>query len=61
MKATKARRTANLEWFVSAVLAVREITVFGHFEEKTPGWRRLPKWAFNFGGTALLSRGPGRP
>jgi hypothetical protein len=61
MRATNARRNADLEWFVSAVLAATGITVFGHFEEKTPGWRRLSKWAFYFGGTALLSRGPGRP
>jgi hypothetical protein len=39
------------EWFVSAVLAVAGITVFGHFEEKTPLWRRLSKWAFYFGVT----------
>ena len=24
------------EWVVSAILAVARITVFGHFEEKTP-------------------------
>ena len=34
------------EWFVSAVLAVVRITVFGHLEEKTPLWSRLSKWAF---------------
>jgi hypothetical protein len=26
-----------------------------------PVWKRLSKWAFYFGVTALLSRGPGRP
>ena len=34
------------EWFVSAVLAVVRITVFGHLEEKTPLRSRLSKWAF---------------
>lgn len=49
------------EWFVSAVLAVAGITVFGHFEEKTLLWRRVSKWTFYFGVTAALSRKPGRP
>jgi hypothetical protein len=60
MSARKPCRNADLEWFLSAVLAATGITVFGHFE-KTPRWRRLSKWALYFGGTALLSRGPGRP
>ena len=51
----------GLEWFVSAVLAAVGITVFGHFEEKTPVWRRLSKWALYFGVTAALPRRPGRP
>jgi hypothetical protein len=50
----------SLEWFVSAVLAATGLTVFGHFEEKTPLWRRLSKWAFYFGMTGALSRWPGR-
>jgi hypothetical protein len=58
MEATKDYRNAGLEWFVSAMLAAIGITVFGHFEEKTPLWRRLSKWAFYFGVTALLSRKP---
>jgi hypothetical protein len=57
----RPRGDTSLEWVVSAVLAVAGITVFGHFEERTPKWRRLSKWAFYFGVTALLSRGPGRP
>lgn len=61
MKATKALRNTDLGWLVSAVLAVSGLTVFGHCEEKTPGWRRLSKWAVYFGGIALLSHGPGRP
>ncbi len=54
-------RDTSLEWFVSAMLAVAGITLFGHFEEKTPALRRLSKWALYFGVTGLLSRGPGRP
>jgi hypothetical protein len=50
-----------LEWFLSAVLAVSGLTVFGHFEEKTPLWRRLSKWTFYFGGTGVLARRSGRP
>jgi hypothetical protein len=61
MSARKARRNKDLERLLSAVLAATGITIFGHFEEKTPRWRRLSKWAFYFEGTALLSRGPGRP
>jgi hypothetical protein len=57
MRAKKTRRNADLEWLASTVLAATGITMFGHFEEKTPGWRRLPKWAFYVGGTVLLSRG----
>ena len=57
----KAGRRAGLAWFVSAVLAVTGITVFGRFEEKTPAWRKLSKWVFYFGVTGLLSRRPGRP
>jgi hypothetical protein len=41
MRAKKARRYTDLEWFVSAVLAAIGFTVFGHFEEKAPEWRRL--------------------
>ena len=52
---------AGLEWSVSAVLAVTGLALFGHFEEKTPLWRRFSKWAFYFGVTAVLMRGPGRP
>ncbi len=61
MRANKARRNKDLEWLLSAVLAATLVTIFGHFEEKTPWRRRLSKRAFYFGGTALLSRGPGRP
>jgi hypothetical protein len=61
MKAAKAGRNTDLEWFVSALLAATGLSVFGHFGEKTPLWRRLSKWAFYFGVTALLARGPGRP
>jgi hypothetical protein len=51
----------SLEWFVSAVLAATGLSVFGHFEGKTPLWRRLSKWAFYFGMTGAFSRWPGRP
>ena len=61
MQAKKAARNADFEWLVSGALAVTGVTVFGHFEEKMPAWRRLSKWAFYFGVTALLSRGPGLP
>jgi hypothetical protein len=37
MEAKKIRRNADLEWFVSAVLVATGMTVFSHFEEKTPG------------------------
>lgn len=49
------------EWFVATALAAAGTTVFGRFEEKTPAWRGVAKWAFYFGVIALLSRGPGRP
>ena len=48
MKAKKVYRNADLEWLVSGALAVTGVTVFGHFEEKTPAWRRLSKWAPRF-------------
>jgi hypothetical protein len=51
----------SLEWFLSAVVSVTGSTLFGHFEEKTPRWRRLSKWAAYFGATALLRRKQGRP
>ena len=51
----------SLEWFFASVIVAAGSTVFGHFEEKTPLWRRLSKWAIYLGLTALLSRKPGRP
>lgn len=51
----------SAEWFLSAVISVLGFTLFGHFEEKTPKWRRLSKWAAYFGMTALIRRKPGRP
>jgi hypothetical protein len=49
------------EWFFSSVIAAAGSIVFGRFEEKTPLWSRLSKWAVYFGLTSLLSRKPGRP
>jgi hypothetical protein len=43
IKATKTRRNTDAEWLVSALLAATGTTIFGHFEEKTPLWRRLSK------------------
>lgn len=51
-------------WFelflASLVIAVGSI-VFGHFEERTPKWRRLLKLGMLLGVTAALAATAGRP
>ncbi len=47
-------------FLVTAIFSVGGI-FFGHFEQKTPAWRRLLKLAIITGGTALLSATVGRP
>jgi hypothetical protein len=36
-------------------------TLFGHFEEGSPTWRRLSRWAAYLGVVGLLSKTAGRP
>jgi hypothetical protein len=62
-----ARRTAgkekdtSLEWFFSAAVVATGSTLFGHFEEGAPKWRRLSRWAVYLGVVGLLSKTVGRP
>ena len=49
------------ELFLAATLMTIGGVIFGHFEEKTPVWRRLTKVAIFLGVTALLSSTVGRP
>ena len=48
------------ELFIAAVILAPASIVFGHFEEKTPKWRKLLKVAIFLGVTALLSATAGR-
>jgi hypothetical protein len=50
-----------LELWLSTIIAVAGITIFGHFEEKTPVWKKGLKWAVYFSLAPLLSRTLGRP
>lgn len=47
--------------FLAATLLAAGSMAFGHFEEKTPLWRRLSKLVMYLGVTALLSWTVGRP
>ena len=47
--------------FLAATLLATGSMIFGHFEEKTPLWRRLSKMVMYLGVTALLSWTVGRP
>jgi hypothetical protein len=51
----------SLEWFFSAAVVAAGTTLFGHFEEGVPKWRRLLRWAAYLGTVAVLSKTAGRP
>lgn len=55
------KREVSHEWLFSAVVAVAGFALLGHFEEGTPKWRRLSKWAAYVGASALIGRKAGRP
>ncbi|MFQ5695946.1 MAG: hypothetical protein ACE5HB_08150 [Terriglobia bacterium] len=48
------------ELFLAALIMAAGSITFGHFEEKTPVWRRLLKLALVVGMTGLLASAAGR-
>jgi hypothetical protein len=49
------------EWFSSAAVVAAGSTLFGHFEEGAPKWRRFSRWVAYLGVVALISKTAGRP
>jgi hypothetical protein len=50
-----------VELWLASLIGATGIALFRQFEEKTPLWKRLSKWAVYFGLATLLSRTLGRP